>query len=780
MSMTAASVTRRSATLVAAFAATILVHANASAQEARRQQEPVGLEEVIVTAERRESNVQEVPIALTVLSEQVMESYRIEDVTDVANHTPNFFFNQSRPSAPGLTIRGIGSNARQGQAGVDLSVIVYVDDVYIGRGGGQVFDLFDVERVEVLRGPQGTLFGRNAAGGAVHVITKKPGPDPYAKVQASAGNFEFLEFKGVGNFSLADNLYGKLSFSKKDRDGVNDNIITGNEIEDVDSTNVRGQLNYVPSDDFRALLTLDYAKDKIDGIVQRPINGAATFSQAVTGFIPAPGFRDFQADIDGFLDRDIYGVSAHLDWNTSLGALTSVSAFRTVKFEMDFPGVGAPGGPNFSSEPNLTNTTPGFESRQPQTEEGDTFTQEFRLASADDAESRVEWLVGAFYMNEQVDQTHLFKRVLRTVGAAASTSSYPSLVQNSEIESVAVFGSLTYRFSDAWRLTVGARETWETRKMREVASDLDPGKLRTNSIAPLLETFAADNEKDYSAFTPAATLSFFPQSGFLADAETMFYASASEGFKSGGFDGQASSLVSANTPFLPEESTSYEVGFKSQFFDRRVQLNVAGFWTQFENMQLYQRVLTTPGNQATGTNVIVNVAEARIHGLEAEAIFLVTPNFRLTANAGYQIAELTDARIRTTLPGINPDGLLPLNDSRLPRAPKTNYFLSAAYDVQLGSRGVLTLTASDRYVGDVYFDIGEPAPGGFQEAYHLVDASISYVPSSNDNWTFSLWGKNLTDEEYWVEQQSTNAGLTAVGRIGEPLTFGVTAQWNWN
>jgi iron complex outermembrane receptor protein len=339
---------------------------------------------------------------------------------------------------------------------------------------------------------------------------------------------------------------------------------------------------------------------------------------------------------------------------------------------------------------------------------------------------------------------------------------------------------MTYVLSDAWRVTLGARETWETRKMTEVASDLDPTKQNTNSIAPLLETFSADNKKNYSAFTPAGTISFFPQTGVFADTETMFYASISEGFKSGGFDGQASSLVSANTPFLPEESINYEFGFKSQFFDDRVQFNGAAFWTSFENMQLYQRVLTVPGDQATGTNIIVNVAEARIRGFEVETIVLFSQNFTLTANLGYQDPELTDATIKTSLPGVDPDGLRPLDGSRLPRAPKTNYFISGAYDIPVGNEGVLTLLASDRYTGDVHFDLGEPRPGGFQEGYHLVDASITYVPNASGEWRFMLWGKNLTDEEYWVEQQSVNAGATAIGRIGEPLTFGITAEWNWN
>lgn len=773
---------------ITTFVAALLTNPNATAQteSAASQPERGRLEEVIVTAERRESNVQEVPISITVLNEKALDAYRIKDVVDIANHTPNFFFNQSRPSAPGLTIRGIGSNARQGQAGVDLSVIVYVDDVYIGRGGGQVFDLFDVERVEVLRGPQGTLFGRNAAGGAVHVITKKPAAEPYAKLQASVGNYDFFETKGALNSPISDTLFAKFSWSTKDRDGVNDNIFTGNEIEDLNSTNARGQLRFVPTDDFSALLTLDYSSDKIDGVVQRPINGVATFSQAVTGFVPAPGFRQFQNAVDGFLDRDIWGISAHLDWETSIGTLTSVTAFRNVEFEIDFPGVGASGGPNFSAEPNLTNPTPGFESRQPQTEDGDTFTQELRLASrADGIElgsmpGRLQWLAGAFYMNEDVDQVHEFKRILRLVGAAAPTSSHPQLLQESEIDSFALFGSATWLLSDAWRFTLGARQTWETRKMKEVTSDLDPLKLNTNSIAPILELFSADNEEDWDNFMGAATISFFPQSGVFAETETMFYASVSEGFKSGGFDGQASSLVSANTPFLPEESINYEGGFKSRFFDDRVQFNGTAFWTDFENMQLYQRVLTIPGNQASGTNIIVNLAEARIRGFEAEAIFLLTPQFTVTANMGYQDAEMTDATILSSLPGVDPDGLRVLDGSRLPRAPKYNYFVSAAYDIPVGDGGVVTLLASDRYTDDVYFEMGELKPGGFQEGYHLFDASITWAPSARSQWRFMLWSKNLFDEEYYVEQQQANGGLTGIGRIGEPRTYGITAEWSWN
>jgi iron complex outermembrane receptor protein len=278
----------------------------------------------------------------------------------------------------------------------------------------------------------------------------------------------------------------------------------------------------------------------------------------------------------------------------------------------------------------------------------------------------------------------------------------------------------------------------------------------------------------------AGTISYFPQSGVFAESSTMFYASVSEGFKSGGFDGQASSLVSANTPFLPEESINYEGGFKSRFFDDRVQFNGTAFWTDFENMQLYQRVLTVPGNQASGTNIIINLAEARIRGFEAETIFLLTPQFTVTANLGYQDAEMTDATIVSTLPGVDQDGLRVLDGSRLPRAPKYNFFVSAAYDIPVGDGGIVTLLASNRYTDDVHFDMGETKPGGFQEGYHLFDASINYVPSANSQWRFMLWAMNLFDEEYYVEQQQTNGGLTGIGRIGEPRTYGITAEWNWN
>jgi iron complex outermembrane receptor protein len=215
-------------------------------------------------------------------------------------------------------------------------------------------------------------------------------------------------------------------------------------------------------------------------------------------------------------------------------------------------------------------------------------------------------------------------------------------------------------------------------------------------------------------------------------------------------------------------------------WDERIQLNGTAFYTDFDNMQLYQRVLTVPGNQATGTNIIINLAAARIKGFEAEAVFLLTPQLTVTANMGYQDAVMTDPTIISTLPGVDPDGLSPLKGSRLPRAPKWNYFVSAAYEIPLNDGGVVTLLASDRYVDDVFFEMGETKPGGFQAAYHLFDASISWTPSSGSQWQFRLWGKNLADEEYYVEQQQANGGLTGIGRIGEPRTYGISAEWHWN
>ncbi len=747
-------------TVLAVIGATNFTAGSVSAQD-----NDLAIDEIIVTAQKRAENLQQVPIAITAIDGLTIEKARIQTLDDIANRTPGFFIGGAGPVSPELTIRGIGSTDRS--SGSDRSVVVFLDEVYIGRAGGSTFDLFDLERIEVLRGPQGTLFGRNVVGGLIHVVSKKPSADPYAKIQATVGNYDLIETKAVFNAPLSDTVFSKVSFSSRDRDGVNTNIFLNKKIDNINSRNVRGQLKIVPDDSLQVLLSGNYALDDIQGLGFRPLNNAGVFG--VVGFIPSDNFRDFQSPVEGFLDREIYSFTARVDKEMSIGNFTSISSYRVVDFfqDRDF---GVASDPNFSSEPVINPAAFGFMSRILIDERSETFTQEMRLASHPDS-GKLNWLVGAYYLNEKTDRDQERKRNLTLINGAV-TSSHPFFEQKNSTSSFAVFGEASFEISDKLEITVGGRQTWDKKTMDLTVTDLDPLNLFTNSLNPATAVFPSQvTSEKFNSFTPKATITFTPTDN------TMAYATVSKGFKSGGFNGLAGEPVASATPFLPETAWNYEIGIKTQLFDNRLQLNLAGFWLDFKDLQLRRRLLLIPGNQASNTIIIANASQARIKGVELETIFKPFPGFTITGNLAYTDAILTDATLKSSLPTLDVDGLVTAEGQKLPRAPEITYFVAGEYEAPIGNGGAVVLRAETRYTDDVFHDLGEPDPGGHQDSYNLVNGSITYIPGEDSAWEFKVWGKNILNKEYFVWEQPASGARTAITRIGDPATVGFTITW---
>ena len=300
------------------------------------------IEEVIVTAQKRAENLQKVPIAVTALIKDTIEKARVRSLDDIARLTPSFLAAMHTPTQPELSIRGIASTDRE--AGSERSVVVFVDEVYIGRAGASTFDLFDLERIEVLRGPQGTLFGRNVSGGAINIVTAKPTAGKRMKFEGTVGNFNMFEGRGLINGALSDNVNAKASFAARTKDGYYNNVHLGvDDIQGVKSYSARVQLDFLLNEDLQALVTFDASSDDIDGVATKLfpgwLNTVEDFAKYVgsappfrnpdgTPYIPPAGMYDVENNLLGSIERSSYSIYSRIDWQQDYGTWTFIPAYR--------------------------------------------------------------------------------------------------------------------------------------------------------------------------------------------------------------------------------------------------------------------------------------------------------------------------------------------------------------------------------------------------------------------------------------------------------------------
>ena len=697
--------------------------------------------EIIVTAQRRSESLQRVPAAITAITGEQLARQGINTVQDVASRTPSFVIAQQGPASPDLTIRAIGSSDRD--AGSDRSVIAFVDEVYTGRAGGIPADLFDLERVEVLRGPQGTLYGKNAVGGAVNFITRKPTDEFSAATEIGFGNFGLVEAKGAVGGGLSETVAGRFAFSTRRRDGFYDNARFDARSDDYRLAAGRIGLRWRPLAELDVLVSADYSEDETDGVatVVNPVSPALL----ATGFVPREDlFTGFNNEF-GFTDRKIAGISLRADYDVGPGTITSLTAYRTLDLEETRDLAGVP------LRRNAAGATIGFESTQILTEDTSSFSQELRFTSSDIG--RLRYIAGLYYQTEDTERVEERKRQLN------ASRSRPVFDQSNKTESYAAFGQLTWAATDWLNVTAGTRYTVDSK---------DFGLTVTNpfgltSLSPATQLFSAQAEDTWKAWTPKITV----DATFAQD--ILGYATISRGFKSGGFQGLAATAAAARTSFNPEEVTNYEAGLKTRFFDRRLTVNLAGYYMEFSDLQFRQRILTIPGDQSSAIVIVANAGEAEILGFEAESSLVVTPWLTLNANYAYTDSEITEFN---ATPGVADVTGLPLA-----RAPKNTVTASADFNVPVGDY-VIGARGEYRYRSSFLF---EPSRDGAlrEPGYGLFDARVSFAPSDGA-WSVEGWVRNIGDERYRVFAQaigfSTAGTSSATSRTGDPRTFGLTLR----
>lgn len=774
------------------------------------------IEEITVTAERRSENLQEVPIAVTALTAETIEKKRVQGLSDIAALTPNFVIGQQSPTQPELTLRGIGSTDRE--AGSDRSVVIFVDEVYIGRAGASTFDLFDLERIEVLRGPQGTLYGRNVVGGAINLISAKPSQDFRTKIQLGTGSDGLFEFKGLVNGGLGQDLSAKLAVSIKERDGFSNFLefdptdaaagtrtITGSKNSGAtNSQSLRGQVYYQPENGFDALVTLEYSKDEVDGVPSQISQGAATVAaygaalapfylpgHSQAGSVPPPPFT-VENNVFGKIDRDSFAISAKINQETNYGTWTLIPAWRKndlYEFR-DIAGIKIFG--NGSGRPK------GFDSTAINDEKYQAASVELRLASAE--KNTLNWIAGIYYLDEKIDRAQIRSR------QANHGNSRPLFDQLINATSFAVFGQFTWSILEKLDLTVGGRYTEDEKTFdmavvntltaaqqaaikaicNAPAADGTPSTVcQAATLNPALSEFTANSKRSWSKFTPRFVLDF------QATEDLLLYVSYSEGFKSGGYNGLAPTKQLAELSFKPETVKNWEVGVKASLFENKLQANLNYFIMDFVDLQLRSRVV--PAVNAAGARqsasafvTTLNVGEAEISGFEFELLFKPIQNFSVSASVSTLTTEVVKydpgpltavfeglpAPANDTHRNLLPTTLFLQPGSHLPRSPELNWNIGAEYVIPMGP-GELELAGGVYYTHSLYYDVNEPATS-LEPSHALFNARITWA--AHNNWSVSLWGKNLGDKTYRSHVQAIRAGRAAVTQYANPMTWGATFQ----
>ena len=542
------------------------------------------LQDIIVTGTKTGAqNLQRTPAAVSVVGSQLMQNQGLNTVQDIASYVPNLSYSRNT-SAALIYIRGIGSS--NAGAGSDPSVTQQIDGVYIARASAQLTDYFDVDRIEVLRGPQGTLYGRNAVGGTINVYSRQPSSTFGGRVRLGYGNYNEKSAEGYVTGPISGNvLTASLAGSYRDRDAFFHNVIPG--FHDVGSAKhygVRGQLRFAPSSAFSFTVRSDYSKiddyyESYDHLLRRvPFN--APIANSLVG-----SYRDVALNVDQRLRTKLGGVSAEANLQLGNGfALKSITAYRRSK----------------ARAVNDNDATELFISHATFLEDDKAFSQEINLNYT---ASRVRAVAGLYYFGDKDFQVN-DSVTPPSVAAPPSRSFIADAAPTIRTRSYAAFAQVNYEVVPDLTVIVGGRYTTERKTIDQVfqRTSLNPATLG-RSLPGFPAIFSA--ERKDKAFTPKFGVDF------QASPDLFFYASATRGFKSGGFNNAAVSAATAG--FNPEKLWSYEAGTKTQFFDRRLRLNLTGFIYDYKDLQVRQ--FLGPGNA-----VISNAASARVKGFEAELL----------------------------------------------------------------------------------------------------------------------------------------------------------------
>jgi iron complex outermembrane receptor protein len=795
----------RSILFTAVTAATAVLSADVALAQA-----PMMLEEVVVTARKRSESLQDVPMAVSAFNTQQLQDAQIDDITDLQKMAPNITVNETSGLVGGavqIFIRGIGNDP-----GFDQGVGIYVDDVYLNRTTGALLEVYDVERIEVLKGPQGNLYGRNTIGGAVKYVSREPSDELEAGVEVKAGSDEYVGVKGnVSGPIVEGTLFGGLGFSYQERDGYQTNRFDGSEWAGKEVSALRGTLLWQATDNLKFKLVGDYSKDEstppvpnrvaineagISGI-SFPLTGANLFYGPGTGAFAESSDLSMPVDEDDVNTAHLFpgynvteietaSIAGTITWDINDSwTLKSITALRTLENPraFDFDG----------SDQIFINTT--------QDRESEDFSQELQFNYSGDT---VQAVFGLYYLDGQeelssANTTQQTERLRFWDNHFKTTN-----VDDRDLESYSAYFNVDWDFAEDWQLSLGGRYTEDEKTLHQEAivdqgfhayalTNIGGGNLVPLAIAagqeafvetqpafitwipndaaqgvidrgvgeqpPLNSSFITrytevsyseplDNNDTWDEFSPSARLSYH------WGEETLVYAGVSSGFKSGGFPTDGSDA----TPFDPETVDSYTLGLKTTLAEGTLRLNAELFYNDYQDKQLTTITLEEGGSLRSTR---ANVGEVESSGVEIEMTWLPpVEGLTISLNGGY-----LDSEIKEYLQANDEGQIVDISDQRaLGYQPEWTGSARVSYDFDIGNAGTMLISGDVAYRDEMFTDSPIDTTSEFlsqakSDSLTTYNAVIAFT-SSNGKWRMALEGKNLSDERELVNTFNVSNFIT--------------------
>jgi len=698
------------------------------------------LDAVKVTARKREETLQDVPVAVTAFTPEVLDRFNISDLGDLGAQVPNLTIYAARGSTSTITayIRGIGQS--DPLWGVDPGVGVYIDDVYVARPQGALLDVVDVERIEVLRGPQGTLYGKNTIGGAIKYITRGLPKETAGFASVTVGNYGQLDAKAAigGSLGGSDALRARISLASMNRDGFGKNLITGQDVSDKEINAARLQVGAFINENVDIQFAADYMDDK-SGVRGAQMLAPNPFAPE---FAPLRSRYDVRNGMRNINNTDMKGASATLNWHVNDDwSFKYVLARRESDTETNI---------DFDTTPvPMVDTRAFYNDKQT--------SQEIQLNF--DGGGRARGVMGAYwfdgdaggrllsYFFNPVNPVSILNPLLGETGGTVNT------------KSIAFYADWTFDLTDTLDLNVGARYTDEDKH----AIALNRLFLDTTYTTAFATTADFNKTVNFKNVSPKVSLDWH------ATPDIMAYASASRGFKSGGYNIRANTTAvpRSGDPFDDEQVDSFEIGSKLSLLDQRMFLNLAYFYNKYKDIQLSVfTTFTQPDGSQTFFGDFTNAGKGTVQGVEVEYQILPTAHWVISGNLAWLDAKYDEFIDR----GVNV-----ASSQRFTNAPELSGSFNLEYRTELASGGTLSARSGYSWQSEVW-PTTDLSPLIRQGGYGTLNAGISW---KREAWTLSLQGTNLTDKEYRTTGYNVGAYGVLTGFYGAPRQYSVTARYDF-
>jgi|TARA_B110000211_G_scaffold197404_1_gene226916 iron complex outermembrane receptor protein len=721
--------------------------------------EPATLEEIIVTSQKRTESLMEVSSAVSAFSNEDMGIRQINSVMDLSGSLPSVAIGNNLGIAA-ITIRGVGMDSIV--VGTDPSVAMHLDGVVITRAQAQLGSFFDLERVEVVRGPSGTLYGRNATGGSLNLVTNKPTEEFEGYGRVTVGDYSSLITEGAIGGALTESVLGRVAFKTEDRDGYGKNLTTKTDINDAKKRAVRGQLQFLINPDLDVLLAVEYSDEDdhnyMTTYIEDQFPGNPKFPRTA-GLPDDP--RDTYQHLEGRNRKDTWAATGTINWSLNeQWTLKSITSYRDFTYDPEF-------------EPTMSSATNRIPLQQ--FIEYDQFSQEFQFNYQSD---RVAAVTGLYYYDESTFHENKFCFATTCEGLSGPDDWFGpappfvnGIVGNSigttQPTSFAAFANIKYALTDQLELMLGARYSDEKRIGTTIA-DYSFGRRGQ----PNKGVRAGTTEKSFTDFSPEIGLNWSPTDYLLV------YASYKEAFKSGIFPlGRSNAETGGAADILdPETIEASEIGLKGRFLENQLHLSLSAFNYDLTDQQVSR---TQPQPGGISTTQFENAAGSEIQGVEMEVTWLASESLQIEASIGYLDATYTDYESVNNLDEDKANFPFTTNakGNTLSYAPKRTGRIRADYSFQMPSLGSAIVGVEAQYKSEVSTHAWTDARM-LDDSRTVLQANLA-ITSMDEKWSLNIWGKNLTDEFFYVYRQVMPACNCIGGGATAPRTYGATVAYNF-